>query len=225
MVKYDENMMKEKEEGEGGGGHMGVRGRCNDDRVTSHSLVVSTHILNNSIDWTLKQKFRQHLPDIPSGMGAFWKIKALIATRLWLVILVIHGIGALAQQYPPQDDVAANDMYPSPLKTNVDTPPIPLQPQQSNSVESKELSQEPLIDKRADLDPGTGTCDCNNVQLDSSSQDIQAISFISLDARVRCGKKCQKKKAKKAKKKAKKTRRKKQNKRIQKLRGKSKEEN
>ena len=105
-------------------------------------------------------------------MGAFWKIKAPIATRLWLVILVIYGIGALAQQYPPQDDVAANDMYPSPLKTNVDNS-IPLQPQQSNSVESKELSQEPLIDKRADLDLGTGTCDCNNVQLDSSSQDRQ----------------------------------------------------
>ena len=69
------------------------------------------------------------------------------------------------------------------------------------------------------------TCDCNDCQLGSSSQDIQSLAFISLDARACCGKKCARKKAKKAKKKAKKTRRKKQNKRIQKLRGKSKEEN
>ena len=171
------------------------RGQGTNDRRTSHWLVVSTHILNNPIDWTLKHKFRQHLLDVHSGMGALWKVKALIATSLWLVILVIHGIGTFAQPVNPNNSY----MY-------------------SEHLDRFQHGKD--IGKNANQ-----ACDCNDCQLGSSSQDIQSLAFISLDAKACCGKKCARKKAKKAKKKAKKTQRKKQNKRIQKLRGKSKEEN
>ena len=101
---------------------------------------------------------------------------------------MMHGIGALAQQYPPQDDVAASDMYPSPLKPNIDIS-TSLQPQQSDSV-------------GAILEPGT--CNCNNGPLYLPSQAVETASFISIEERARCGKKCQKRKKKREAKEAKK---------------------
>ena len=100
---------------------------------------------------------------------------------------MMHGIGALAQQYPPQDDVAASDMYPSPLKPNIDIS-TSLQPQQSDSV-------------GAILEPGT--CNCNNGPLYLPSQAVETASFISIEERARCGKKCQKRKKKREAKEAK----------------------
>ena len=78
---------------------------------------------------------------------------------------MMHSIGALAQQYPPQDDVAASDMYPSPLKPNIDIS-TSLQPQQSDSVGA-------IIEQ--------GTCNCNNGPLYLSSQAVETASFISIE--------------------------------------------
>ena len=97
-------------------------------------------------------------------MGALWKVKE--ATSLWLVILVIHGIGTFAQPVNPN-----KYMYSTRFQHGKD------------------------IGKNANQ-----ACDCNDCQLGSSSQDIQSLAFISLDAKACCGKKCARKKAKKAKK-------------------------
>ena len=121
-------------------------------RCTSHHRIrgeYSHPYFHRFDDQAKKRRRKRFLPGASSDMNTFWKVKALITTTclcLWQVVLVMHGIGALAQQYPPQDDVAASDMYPSPLKPNIDIS-TSLQPQQSDSVGA---IQEP------------GTCNCNN---------------------------------------------------------------